>query len=189
MLQPKLLKKVLLLLDENRIDYMITGSIVSSLQGEPRATHDVDILVNITQVAIPLLTNTFFPPVYYISEAAMEDAIKYKTMFNLLDTNEGDKIDFWMLTDDPFDQSRFARKYEEKMPGFSMKVSSPEDTILMKLRWANLAGGSEKQFTDALRVYEVQFTNLDLVYIELWADQLQVRELWEKLKQKALPLL
>lgn len=189
MLQPKLLKKVLLLLDENRIDYMITGSIVSSLQGEPRATHDVDILVNITQMSIPLLTNTFLPPVYYISEIAMEDAIKHKTMFNLLDTNEGDKIDFWMLTDDPFDQSRFARKYEEKIPGFSMKVSSPEDTILMKLRWANLAGGSEKQFTDALRVYEVQFTNLDLVYIELWADQLQVRELWEKLKQKALPLL
>jgi len=34
-------------------------------------------------------------------------------------------------------------------------VSSPEDTILAKLRWANLSGGSEKQFIDALRVYEV----------------------------------
>jgi hypothetical protein len=28
-------------------------------------------------------------------------------------------------------------------------------TILMKLRWAALSGGSERQFTDALRVYEV----------------------------------
>ena len=189
MLQPKLLKKVLLLLDENHIEYMITGSIVSSLQGEPRATHDVDILINITKAAISLLINTFLPPDYYISESAIEDAIKHKTMFNLLDTTEGDKVDFWMLTDDPFDRSRFARKYEEKMPGLSMKVSTPEDTILMKLRWANLAGGSEKQFTDALRVYEVQFGNLDLVYIETWADRLQVRELWEKLKQNAQPIL
>ena len=55
MLQPKLLKKVLSLLDENHIDYMVTGSLVSSLQGEPRATHDVDILVNITTSAIPSL--------------------------------------------------------------------------------------------------------------------------------------
>ena len=51
-------------------------------------------------------------------------------MFNLLDTTEGDKVDFWILTDDPFDQSRFARKYEEKMLGLSMIISTPEDTIL-----------------------------------------------------------
>ncbi len=32
-----------------------------------------------------------------------------------------------------------------------MKILNTEDTILMKLRWAKLSGGSEKQFTDALR--------------------------------------
>ena len=189
MLQPKLLKKVLSLLDENHIDYMVTGSLVSSLQGEPRSTHDVDILVNITNTAIPSLVNTFAPPDYYISESAIEDAIQNKSMFNLLDTTEGDKVDFWILTDDPFDQSRFARKYEEKMLGLSMKISSPEDTIRMKLRWANLSGGSEKQFTDALRVYEVQFGTLDLVYIESWVKILQVNELWEKVKQDAQPII
>ncbi len=39
-------------------------------------------------------------------------------MVNLLDTTEGDKADFWILTDEPFDQSRFARKYEENILGF-----------------------------------------------------------------------
>ena len=109
-------------------------------------------------------------------------------MFNLLDTTEGDKADFWILTDEPFDQSRFARKYEENMLGFSMKISTPEDTILMKLRWAKLSGGSEKQFTDALRVYEVQYQNLDLNYIELWIQTLQLKEFWERLIQEAQPL-
>lgn len=188
MLQPKLLKKVLALLDENHIDYMVTGSIVSSIQGEPRATHDVDIVVNINNAAIPSLINTFTPPDYYISESAIEDAIRHKTMFNLLDTTEGDKVDFWMLTEDPFDQSRFARKQMEDLLGIPMKISSPEDTILMKLRWANLSGGSEKQFTDALRVYEVQFSRLDLSYIESWADRLKVRELWEAIKRDAQPI-
>ena len=65
----------------------------------------------------------------------------------------------------------------------------PEDTILMKLRWANLSGGSEKQFTDALRVYEVQFGNLDLNYIESWTERLQVKELWERLQQEAQPII
>ncbi len=138
---------------------------------------------------ISFLVNTFPPPGYYISETAIEEAIKHKSMFNLLDTTEGDKVDFWMLTDDPFDQSRFARKYEENVLGIPMKISSAEDTIVMKLRWADISGGSEKQFTDALRVYEVQFANLDLAYIELWSDRLQVNDLLERIKQTAQPII
>jgi hypothetical protein len=29
------------------IEYMLTGSLVSSLQGVPRLTHDIDIVVNL----------------------------------------------------------------------------------------------------------------------------------------------
>jgi hypothetical protein len=145
--------------------------------------------VSITHSAIPFLVKAFTPPDFYISETAIEDAIRHKSMFNLLDTTEGDKVDFWILTDDPFDQSRFARKYKEKVLGLLMKISTPEDSILMKLRWANLSGGSEKQFTDALRVYEVQFGNLDLAYIESWVNILLIKELWEKLKQDAQPII
>ena len=45
MSQPELLKRVVQALDAAGIDYMVTGSIVSSLQGEPRATHDIDIVI------------------------------------------------------------------------------------------------------------------------------------------------
>ena len=64
-------------------------------------------------------------------------------------------------------------------------MSRPEDSILMKLRWAKLSGGSEKQFTDALRVYEVQFRNLDLSYLDTWAKTLKVTSLWARLKKEA----
>ena len=188
MLQPQLLTNVVTLLDENHIDYMITGSLASSIQGEPRATHDIDLLVNITPTAIPVLMRHFTPPHYYLSESAIQEAIRYQSMFNLLDTTEGDKIDFWMLTSEPFDQARFARKYEENILGLPMKISAPEDTILMKLRWAKLAGGSEKQFTDALRVYEVQYGKLNFNYMEGWLEPLQVKDIWEKLKKEAQPL-
>lgn len=188
MLQPKLLKKVLQLLSQNHIDYMVTGSLVSSMQGEPRATHDIDIVVNFSHKEIPILTNAFIAPDYYLSESAMQEAIERGTMFNILDTIEGDKVDFWMLTDSPFDKMRFSRKQDEEMLGLSLKVSSAEDTILMKLQWAKLSGGSEKQFRDALRVYEVQYGNLDMAYLELWVQQLQVDELWYRLKQEANPL-
>lgn len=189
MLQSKLLKKVLELLDLNGIDYMVTGSLVSSIQGEPRSTHDADIVVNITYSAIPILLDAFNPPSYYLSESAIRDAIDRKSMFNLLDTEEGDKVDFWMLTDDLFDQSRFNRKYEEIIQGLAMKISRPEDTILKKLHWGKLSGGSEKQFKDALRVYEIQYEILDLGYLNAWAQTLGVEESWQRLINEAQPIV
>ncbi len=167
---------------------MVTGSIVSSLQGEPRATHDIDVLIQIHVSSIPALVGAFQPPRFYLSANSIKEAIQHQSMFNLLDTNEGDKIDFWILTDDPFDTSRFERKLEENVLGLTMKISSPEDTILAKLRWAKLSGGSEKQFTDALRVFEVQYGKLDLSYLENWANKLAVKDQWEQLKKDANPI-
>jgi len=66
-----------------------------------------------------------------------------------------------------------------------MLVSSPEDTILAKLRWAKQSGGSEKQFTDALRVYEVQYEKLDIDYLEQWVKKLNVESLWKRLVDEA----
>lgn len=66
-----------------------------------------------------------------------------------------------------------------------LKVSRPEDSILMKLRWAQLSGGSEKQFRDALRIYEIQCKNLDLSYMDSWATTLKVESLWKRIKDEA----
>lgn len=187
MSQPELLKQVVPVLIAARIDYMVTGSIASSIQGEPRSTHDIDLVIAMPPGAVKALLKAFPPPDYYLSEEAIRDALKQKSMFNLLCLTDGEKVDFWMLTDEPFDQSRFARKRVEQILGVELKVSTPEDTILAKLRWAKLSGGSEKQFTDCLRVYEVQGSTLDLDYLNIWSNQLGVVDLWQRVQSEARP--
>ena len=103
----------------------------------------------------------------------------------MIDLADGDKVDFWILTDEPFDRSRFTRKYAQSFLGLELLVSRPEDTILAKLRWAKLSGGSEKQFIDALRVYEVQYEVLDRPYLNEWAGRLELEDLWERLQKEA----
>lgn len=186
MLQPeRLIRKVIQTLEDLGIEYMVTGSVVSSLQGEPRSTHDIDLVVVLHKSTIQQLIDAFPPPDFYVSEPSILNAIDTGGMFDAIDTNEGDKIDFWMLTAEPFDQSRFSRKYTEDIMGFSIQVSSPEDTILAKLRWAQLSGGSEKQFADALRVYEVQYGKLDLDYLTDWAETLNVKSALKRLQGAA----
>jgi hypothetical protein len=185
MSQSELLKKTVAALEAAGTPYMLTGSFASSLQGQPRLTHDIDLVVAITRAAIGSLIAAFPAPDYYLDETAITEAIAHKSQFNLLDALGGDKVDFWLLTDDPFDQSRFARRYVEEFEGQPLHVSRPEDTILMKLRWAEMSGGSEKQFGDALGVYELQRESLDLPYIERWVRVLDLAELWERLKREA----
>jgi hypothetical protein len=115
----------------------------------------------------------------------IREAIQHTHMFNMIDVKHGDKVDFWLLSHEPFDQSRFGRRYVEHFKDVTFQVSSPEDTILAKLRWAQMSGGSEKQFRDALRVYEVQSGSLDEAYLEYWVRQLGLESLWNQLLAEA----
>jgi hypothetical protein len=186
--QQELLKAVVQRLNDLGIPYMMTGSMVSSLQGEPRSTHDIDLIVSLNHQQIDQLVSSFPAPDFYLPRASVVEALQAKTMFNLLSISEGDKVDFWILTDDAFDRSRFSRKYVESLLGFPIAVSAPEDTILVKLKWAKMSGGSEKQFGDSLRVFEVQREKLDMVYLNQWATQLGITDLWEKLQREAQSL-
>jgi hypothetical protein len=187
MSQQELLRKVIPVLNALHVEYMLTGSLASSAQGEPRSTHDIDLVVLVPPEAIRKLVEAFPPPEFYLSEEAIRDAVRHRSMFNLLSISDGEKVDFWVLKDEPFDQSCFSRKRVENILGMELNVSAPEDTMLAKLRWARLAGGSEKQFTDVLRVYEVQRPRLDLAYLNQWATQIGVEDLWKEVQDKAKP--
>lgn len=168
---------------------MVTGSVASSLLGEPRATHDIDIVVALRSAAVDDIVEAFPEPDFFVSADAAREAVATRGMFNLLDTTHGDKVDFWLLTDEPFDRSRFVRRQSTNILGTTVWVSTPEDTVLAKLRWAEMSGGSEKQFVDALRVYEVQFALLDQGYLDEWAEALDVSTLLHRLRNEAQPLV
>ncbi len=185
MSQPELLNLVVSVLDDCEIEYMLTGSIASSLQGQPRSTHDIDFVVAMQAADSARLLSAFPPPEFYLSEEAIHQALERRSMFNLLSTREGDKADFWQLTDEPFDQSRFSRRIVEAFGGMNLRVSAPEDTILAKLSWAQRSGGSERHFVDALSVYEVQRETLDERYLDHWSHALDVASLLSRVRSQA----
>ena len=55
----RLLEEVISKLEISEIPYMLTGSIVSSLQGVPRSTHDIDFVISISEKDIEKIINNF----------------------------------------------------------------------------------------------------------------------------------
>lgn len=186
--QSELLKFVRQLLESLSIEYMLTGSIVSSAQGEPRMTHDIDILVRLDSTTATRLAAAFDQAGYYVSEAAAEAAVQRRGMFNVLQTSTGQKVDFYVLPYDDYEQVRFARRKELLVDGEAVFATTAEDTILSKLRWAKLCGGSERQMGDARRVYEVQTQHLDREYLATWVERLELLEFWNALIASARPI-
>ena len=181
MLQPRLVIEVINILNKNNIEYMLTGSFVSSFQGEPRLTHDIDLIININQNEENKIINAFSKDIFYFDEDNIIQAIKDKTQFNIIALDGRGKIDFWLLTDSEFDKSRFSRKIKEKFYGKEVFISTPEDTIIEKLYWSKLSGSSQKQFTDALRVFEIQQDILDIKYIKYWIEKLNLTDIFMRL--------
>jgi hypothetical protein len=185
MSQQELMKRVVTFLDDHGIDYMVTGSYATSLMGSPRSTHDIDLVVSLSEINIAALLSAFPQPEFYLSEQAIREALEHRRMFNLLEMSSGDKVDFWILTEEPFDRSRFSRKRLVQVQGLRLRVPTAEDTILAKLEWTLACGESEKHFGDALHVFELQRDQLDIGYLDAWAKTLGVAELWQRLKRNA----
>jgi len=172
--QSDLLKKIVGILAAREIPYMLTGSLVSSIQGEPRSTHDIDIIISMHPSDIPGIVQAFPAKEFYLDHESITQALKNQGMFNVIDLREGDKVDFWMLTNSEFDRSRFSRRQKVELLGENIWISSAEDTILAKLRWSELCGGSRKHYLDALKVYEVQYPQVNMGYLTVWAQRLNL---------------
>lgn len=188
MSQSELLKFVKELLESLGIEYMLTGSLVSSALGEPRLTHDIDIIVAIDEAGVTTLLAGFDRDEYYFSEEAARSAIRQSRMFNVLRTSTGQKIDFYVLPDDEFEQARFARRRPIDVEGVEVQSATAEDVILGKLRWARLSGHSDRQFQDALRVYEMNASALDKEYMRKWVERLELQDAWVELVAAAHPI-
>jgi hypothetical protein len=185
--QPELLARIVQTLDDAGIAYMLTGSVVSSYQGQPRSTHDIDIVVEITPDQVPAIGAAFPADDYAFDEVAAIQAIAKRDMFQLNEFATGDKVDFWVLKDDAFDANVFSRRIPATIVGVHAFIPPPEDTILRKLMWAQ-EYESEKQFRDALGVYELQYANLDKAYLKHWIAELKLEPTWERMVSEAEPL-
>ncbi len=184
MREAELLRRVIGTLERAGVPYMLTGSFASSLQGYPRSTGNVDLVAGLDAGAVRELKLAFPGPEFELDEEAALRAVAGLEAFQLTGPG-GARVVFWPASDSAFDRARFARSYAEEFQGQRLTVSSPEDTILVKLYWGGRSGETEKQAQDALGVYELQYSRLDLAYLRRWAAALGVQRQLAALEKEA----
>ena len=186
MQQIEFFTSVIKTLNEIGVQYMLTGSVASNFYGQPRLTHDVDLAVAITPGQIKILSSKYSGPRFYFSEEAAADAVKTRTMFNLIDSETGLKADFWILDEeDVLKSSAFRRRRQAMVLGQKTFITTPEDIILLKLDWHRQGEETTVQFNDALSVFELQRNDLDTDYLRSMAQTAGLTELLTNLEAQA----
>lgn len=173
-------RTVLRSLDEAGIPHMLVGSFASSRWGLARTTHDVDLIIDPTHEALTRFEQLLGETDLYVGPDPHQ-ALDLRDQFNVVDPSSNWKVDLIIRPDTDFERNRFTRRVESRLMEHPVWVSSPEDTVLAKLLWAQM-GESERQLRDAAGILDVRGEAIDNKYLDHWAAELGVTELLEGIR-------
>lgn len=170
-------------LNRANVPYMVTGSVASMVYGEPRITHDIDMVIAIKPDQVETLVAAFpqgqfyCPPVEVIKVELTRDI---RGHFNIIDRESGLKADIYPIGKDPLHLWAFDRREKVQYGTIMLSVAPPEYVIVRKLQYYQ-EGGSEKHIRDIKKMLEVSQERIDRKVLEEKLRQTGLAELWQKL--------
>jgi hypothetical protein len=177
-----LLQTIVATLEAAHIPHMVVGSFASTAHGEPRTTRDLDMVIDPSPTQLNELLNALDPERFYVGPDVARDALRRRSMFNVIEIATGWKLDLVIRKARPFSIEEMQRRTITKILGMDVPTATAEDTIVAKLEWAKL-GASDRQLEDVAGILRVRGAELDLDYIERWVTELGLAEPWRRARE------
>ena len=180
------LRLVIEALEAARVEYLIGGAIAEWAWGEPRATQDLDLVVNIPIKSVNKLSKELEKRDMLIPAEIILDNIlegRADIPINAIHMYSGLKADLYPVRDgDELRQSAFQRRQlvDYGPPIGKVYIHSPEDLILYKLIYFGLSQQS-KHSRDIAAILKSKKDELDMEYIEGWVTRLGLTSLWNEM--------
>jgi hypothetical protein len=172
-------------LEALEIDYLLGGSLASSIHGFPRSTQDIDLVADLRPEQVDPLAEALQAD-FYLDDERIRSAVRRRASFNLIHLATMTKVDVFVMKGDPGSRLEMERRRSVATLDPPLFVASPEDVVLHKLRWYRLGNEvSDRQWQDVLGVLKVQRGRLDLEYLHHGADRLEVEDLLERALSEA----
>ncbi|NIM94725.1 MAG: hypothetical protein GTO18_13575 [Anaerolineales bacterium] len=168
------------------VDYMIGGAVAAWAWGEPRATLDLDIVVNIPLEAVGQLSKELEKRDMLVPEEVILDNImddQADLPINAIHMHSGYKADLYPLRKgDELRISAFDRRQKIDLgePLGQVYLHSPEDLIIYKL-WYYSISQQTKHIRDITSIVMTLGDELDYTYIENWIDKKGLTSIWGEL--------
>ncbi|MEX0892808.1 MAG: hypothetical protein WEB88_11615 [Gemmatimonadota bacterium] len=101
---------VLNALRDANIPCMLTGSLAAAYYGTPRATQDVDLVIEPSADCLELFLGALESAGFFVDRQVARDAFTTGGQFNAIDPESGWKADFIFRKSRPFSETEYARR-------------------------------------------------------------------------------
>ena len=157
MLEPNLFKVFTSRLDATGITYMTTGSVAGIIYGQPRVTHDIDLVVELHLEQLPHLLAEFPPEEFYCPPEEViriEIARENRGHFNIIHHDTGFKADIYPIGSEYLHKWAIANRRKVVLSGDVVWLAPPEYVIVRKLQYYR-EGKSPKHLSDIRNILEI----------------------------------
>ena len=164
--------------------YMVTGSVASIVYGEPRLTHDIDVILELSPQDIERFLSVFPEQDFYKPPAEVleaEIARDRRGHSNIIDFDSGFKLDIYFPGKDRLILWGLGEAREINFDQSTIRIASIEYVIIQKLRFFK-QGRSEKHIRDIQSMIAVSGAQLKRDEIERWTQKLNLAEEWEAIE-------
>ena len=171
-------------LNQANIKYMVTGAVASIIYGEPRLTHDIDLVVELHEDEVARLIkafpldNFYCPPPEVIKVEARRPLHGH---FNLIHHETGFKADIYTLGKDELHQWAMANRKRLDVEGEALWLAPMEYVILRKLMYYR-EGRSEKHLKDIAGMMEASFDQIDSDQLHEKIRYYRLEKEWEEIQ-------
>jgi hypothetical protein len=174
-------------LDALGFPYMVTGSVAGMLYGEPRITHDVDIVVALAPSGVRALAAAFPLEEFYCppEEVLLEESLRpQRGHFNLIHHETGFKADIYVASRDPLHRWALAERRCVEIDDVKPWIAPPEYVIVRKLEYFR-EGGSEKHLRDIAAILRVSGESVRHDVVEDFSERLGLTQEWQRAQSLA----
>lgn len=168
-------------LDGLAIPYMISGSLATNVYGVPRATDDGDFVVEFPPGCRIEHLARALPATLRLDPQSRFEAVTGSRMHACTVRDSAFRIELFLVTDDPHDRERFARRYRLATPFGAVWMPTVEDVIVTKLLWSARAGRA-KDRDDCRNVIALQHAVVDWPYVQRWCERHGTRALLDEIR-------
>lgn len=166
------------------VRYIVTGSVAGMVYGEPRVTHDIDLVIELRRQdterfaeAFPI--EDFYCPPHEV--IAIEAGRPHRGHFNLIHHETGFKADVYLSGSDKLHQWALKNCKSINVGDAIFPIAPAEYVILRKLEYYR-EGGSEKHLRDIAGMLSVSSDLIDFQELSERIREYSLEKEWEQAK-------
>ena len=172
-------------LNRLEVSYVVTGAVATILYGEPRLTHDIDLVIELHSEDAERFVKAFPGEEFYcppIEVIRLETHRPLRGHFNLIHQSTGFKADVYLAGRDELHRWAIDNRRRFDLKGEPIWLAPPEYVIVRKLEYYR-EGGSEKHLRDIAGVLELSSAQIDFNLLQDKIKQYRLENEWQQTKK------